>query len=79
MDVLARLDGVEEGESLIRLVHASAVAQTGNVPGASRLIREARSRLMARADRITDARWRDSFLRNVPENAQTLAFARLWG
>lgn len=79
MDLLAKLDGVEEGESMIRLVHASAVAQTGNVKQAAKLIREARTRLLARAERISDARWRDSFLRNVPENAQTLAFARLWG
>lgn len=79
MDLLAKLEGVEEGESMIRLVHASAVAQTGNVKQAARLIREARARLLSRAERISDARWRDSFLRNIPENAQTLAFARLWG
>jgi serine/threonine protein kinase len=79
MDLLEKLDGVEEGESLIRLVHASAVARSGDVAEAARFIGEARARLIGRADRITDSRWRDSFLRNVPENSQTLALARLWG
>jgi eukaryotic-like serine/threonine-protein kinase len=79
MELLAKLDGVEEGESFIRLVYASALAQSGDMRGASRAMSDARARLMARADRISEARWRERFLHNIPENAQTLAFAKLWG
>lgn len=78
MGLLSKLEGVEEGESLIRLVYASAMAQTGNLNEMSRHIRDARERLRIRAERITDPRWRETFLRNVPENAQTLAFASRW-
>ena len=79
MEVLARTGGVEEGESFIRLVYASAVAQSGDMRQAAMLMRDARARLLSRAERITEVRWRDRFLHNVPENAQTLAFAKLWG
>lgn len=77
--LLERQAGVEEGEAWIRVVHASAMAQKGDTRAAARLVLDARARLLERANRISDARWRERFLHNVPENAQTLAFAKLWG
>jgi serine/threonine protein kinase/tetratricopeptide (TPR) repeat protein len=75
MSVLRELEGVEEGESLIRLVHALALESAGDVAGAHAAISEARRRLLERADRISDARLRRSFLDHIPENARTLALA----
>ncbi len=77
--LLEEQSGVEEGESWIRVVNALAIAQSGNPGAAARLILDAKVRLLERANRITDPRWRESFLRNIPEHAQTLAFAKLWG
>jgi tetratricopeptide (TPR) repeat protein len=76
--LLDRLDGVEEGESLIRVVHASALTHTGDHEEGGRRIVEAQDKLLARAERITDPRWRQSFLFNVPENARTLRLAEHW-
>ena len=75
MSILEALEGVEEGEALIRLVHAQALETIGYESEAKSRIMEARSRLMERASRITDARLRRSFLDHIPENARTLAMA----
>jgi len=75
MRILEDLDGVEEGESLIRLVHAQALEACGYGTEAQSRIVEARQRLLERADRITDARLRRSFLDHIPENARTLTMA----
>jgi eukaryotic-like serine/threonine-protein kinase len=75
MAILRELAGVEEGESLIRLQHALGLEAAGDAAGAAAAILEARRRLLARADRINDARLRRSFLDHIPENARTLAVA----
>ncbi len=75
VEILRELSGVEEGEALIRLVHAMSLEATGDIQAAQEGIGEARKRLLERADRITDARLRRSFLDHVPENARTLAFS----
>ena len=74
--ILRAQGGVEEGESLIRLVHALALEATGAPEHAEVAITEARRRLLERADRIKDARLRRSFLDHIPENARTLAMAQ---
>ncbi len=78
MDVLDRLEGVEEGEALIRVVYASALHATNNRAKALARIGEARSRLLARAAKIGDPRWSRTFLENVPENARTMHLATQW-
>jgi hypothetical protein len=78
MDVLDRLEGVEEGEALIRVVYASALYATNNRAKALARIGEARNRLVARAGKIGDPRWSRSFLENVPENARTMHLATQW-
>jgi tetratricopeptide (TPR) repeat protein len=76
MRILLKLEGVEEGESLIRLTHALALEAGADLAGAEAAISEARRRLLERADRINDARLRRSFLDHIPENARTLAMAQ---
>ncbi len=78
MDLLTELGAVEEGEALIRLVHATSLAATGQADLAHDTIVEARRRLRERARCIADRAWRRSFLSNVPENAQTLTLAQAW-
>jgi eukaryotic-like serine/threonine-protein kinase len=80
MEILRELEGVEDGESLIRLVFADALAASGDQEGAKEAAREARERLLSRAGKVGDAELRASFLQNVPENARTLSLAeRLLG
>jgi tetratricopeptide (TPR) repeat protein len=74
--ILTSLDGIiDEGESLIRVIHAEALAAAGDAAGARAAIVEARERLLARAEKVTDPALRRTFLERVPENARTLARA----
>jgi hypothetical protein len=66
-------------ESLVRLMNAETKMATGDEAGAHAAIHAARDRLLARAERITDASMRESFLTRVPDNARTLELAREWG
>ena len=79
MELLEELGGIDEGESLVRLVHAEALSASGDFAGARRMIATARERLLERAAKISDPAWRASFLERVPENARTMALARAWG
>ncbi len=64
---------LEEGESLVRLVHVEALAAAGRTAEARAALHHARARLLSRADRIRDPAWRERFLTQVPDNAATLA------
>jgi hypothetical protein len=75
MEILASEGELEEGESLIRLVHAEALHAIGDTDGAAAALVDARARLLARAGKIADAELRRSFLERVPENARILALA----
>jgi tetratricopeptide (TPR) repeat protein len=76
--ILTSLDGIEEGEALIRVVYAEALMATGAVRDAEAAIADARDRLLARAAKVVDPALRASFLERVPENARTLSRAREW-
>jgi Tetratricopeptide repeat len=76
--ILEELGGIDECEMLVRLVHAEALAATGDAPGAHSVLAAARERLLSLADRIQDAHLRQRFLSNVPENARTLQLAEQW-
>jgi len=78
MQILDRLEGIEEGESLIQWTYALALRVNGQEGEAHRRIAEARRRLQRRADRISDPRWRQSFLEQVPDNARVMEFAAIW-
>jgi tetratricopeptide (TPR) repeat protein len=78
MRILETTGGIEEGESLIRLAYAEALAFSGQHEEANDAIVAARDRLLERASRIRDLTWRRSFLEGVSENARTIALARAW-
>jgi len=78
MEILAPLQGIEFGESLIRLTYAEALDAAGDRASAAAAISAARSRLHERAAAISSADRRESFLRLVPENARTLELAKAW-
>jgi hypothetical protein len=64
--------------AFVRVVHAEALHATGAHDAARRAIGDARKQLIDIASRIPDAAFRHSFLERVPENARTLALARVW-
>lgn len=78
MGICESLGGIEEGETLVRLVYAEALAENDRRHDAERAAMAARERLLARAARVTRLDWRRTFLQRVPENVRTLALARRW-
>ncbi|HEX7837467.1 MAG TPA: hypothetical protein VF469_08390, partial [Kofleriaceae bacterium] len=62
----------------VRLAHAEALHATSAHDAVRRAIADARTHLLAIADKIPDPAYRQSFVENVPENARTLALARAW-
>jgi eukaryotic-like serine/threonine-protein kinase len=75
---LSEFGTVEEGESLVRLTYAEALAASGRRDEAEVAIRSAKAALLARAEKLSDPTWRERFLRDVPDNARTLELARDW-
>ncbi len=78
MAILEALHGLDEGEPLVRLVHAEALHATGDDEGARAGIAVARDRLRGRAERIADPDLRTSFLLRIPEHARTFDLAAAW-
>jgi len=76
---LATTRHVEKYESLVHLMLAEALDANGDVDGARAALRAAAKRLRARAAQIENPEWRHAFLTRLPDNARTLALARLWG
>jgi hypothetical protein len=64
--------------TLVRLVHAEALAAAGNHAAARAALGEARDDLLARAARIEDLEVRRRFLAEVPENARVVALSEAW-
>jgi tetratricopeptide (TPR) repeat protein len=78
LTLLESLGGIEEGESLVRLVHAEALRACGEEVRAREAIVKARGRLHDRAAKIKDATLRASFLEHVPDNKRTISCADEW-
>jgi len=72
---LESLGMLEEGEALVRLVHAEALAAMGLADEFTTAITSARALLLARGAKISDPSWRRRFLTAVPDNARTLELA----
>lgn len=72
---LERLGEIDEGESIVRLTYAEALAAAGEHAQARAVLSVARQRLLARAERVADLSWRDRFLHEVPVNARILALS----
>lgn len=68
--------GAGEGEALLRLTHARALHKAGHVDEASTKIRQARHRIIALAERLSDPRHKQCFLDQVPENVRILKLSR---
>jgi hypothetical protein len=64
--------------AFVRLARAEALHATGAHDAARHAISDARTRLLAIADKICDPSYRHSFLHGVPENARTFALAQSW-
>jgi eukaryotic-like serine/threonine-protein kinase len=79
MRALESIGAVETGESLVRLEHAHALATAGAAERARAALAAARARVIERARTIADPELRRCFLEAVPENAETLAMARVAG
>ncbi len=75
MEMLVSLGGVAEDEARIRLVYAMSLDAMGHARSARDAYDGARRRLLARANRISDPSWRESFLQRVPDHQRTLALA----
>lgn len=78
MELVERLNGVEEGEAHIRVVYAHSLYENGQREEAIRRIGAAHDRLITQAGKISDPRWKQSFLERIPEHARTLRFAAKW-
>jgi predicted ATPase len=76
LDLLLATGGMEEGESLLRLVYAESLAAVGHEAAAVDAIDVAHQRMIARAARIADPGWRASFCERVPSNARTLGLMK---
>ena len=76
--LLEQMGGLDEGESVVRLVYAEALHAAGERGAAREVLQRAEERLRARAANIQELRWRETFLSRVPENARTLALALEW-
>jgi eukaryotic-like serine/threonine-protein kinase len=74
MDTVELLDGVEEGEALIRITYVLALDATDRPRAASERLAGARQRLLERLDRINDSELQRTFREHVPENALTLSY-----
>jgi tetratricopeptide (TPR) repeat protein len=78
MELFKELGGLVEGESLLRITLAETYSAMGDHVSAKAVVREARDRLMARADRIKLPEWRAAFLERIRENGKILARAKEW-
>jgi hypothetical protein len=74
IDLLRSLGALEEGEALVRLTFAEALAATGD-DAARSVALEARDALLVRAEKIDDPALRKTFLEDVDENRATLKLA----
>ena len=79
LEGLEALGQVQEGESLIRLTWAEALATVGSPDEARVAVLVAQRWLTVRANQIADPELRASFRERVLENARTDAHAREWG
>ena len=74
--ILEELGGVEEGESLVRLMLVETLLAAGERTEAIAAARSAYARLIERAAKISDRNYRKMFVEQLPENARTIELAR---
>jgi tetratricopeptide (TPR) repeat protein len=79
MDILEAAGAIEDGEALLRLVHAEALHATGDYEGGRQAMAEAYAWLCRQAEQIDNPAWRQSFLDRVAEHRRIAELARVWG
>ncbi len=77
-ETMEQLNGLEDTESLVRVVYAEALAFAGREDDARAAARKAVAAMVARTAKIAIPRWRESFM-NTPENQRTFALASRLG
>jgi len=75
LTLLDSLGGVDEGEARIRLSYAGALDLAGESTEARRMALAARDRLLERAAKIVDPRFRRGFIERVPDHVRTFELA----
>lgn len=78
LDIVERVHGIEEGESILRMTYAQALRARGCEIDGKRMVREARRKLLETADKIGEPGWRKCFLTNVRDNHELLGLAEEW-
>ena len=73
--LLESLGTIEEGEVMVRLAYAEALAANGQAEAFAQAITKARDQLLAKAGRISDPAGQERFLTAIVVNARTLALA----
>jgi hypothetical protein len=78
LNLLDYLKSIEQGEAFVRLAYALALESDGHHDEACVVMLQARKKLREQAARIGDEAYRERFLRQIPEHAQTLELAAQW-
>jgi tetratricopeptide (TPR) repeat protein len=73
--LLESLGTIEEGEGMVRLVYAEALAANGETEAFTRAIIVARDQVLTKADGIRDVAGREGFVTAIVDHARTLALA----
>lgn len=76
--ILDRIGGLESAESLVRTVHGLALIENGQESEGCRRLNDARNALLANARKVTDARFKRSFLDGSPDHQRLLDIAAEW-
>jgi len=76
---LEKMGGVDDGEATIRLALAECLLATGDREAAATAVASATQWLQARADKIDDPAYRESFLTRIPEHRRIQDLAREFG
>jgi tetratricopeptide (TPR) repeat protein len=78
MDILATAGTLEDGEALLRMVHAEALHATGAHERGRVAMDETHAWLCAQAMQIENPDWRETFLDRVVEHRRIAELARAW-
>jgi len=79
LEILERLGGVTDGETLVHVALAEALHACGHEEEARFEIGITRDALLARAATLGNDAWRRTFLEGISEHADALAHAAAWG
>jgi len=74
--LVEELGWLETGEASVRLTYAECLIVAGRESDGALVLRDLCRRILERADRIEDPRWREAFLSNIPEHARAFDLAR---